>query len=188
MIEETLTVETHSDEEVLWASHRRPALFKVIVARYQSAFLRRARKILGARPEVDDVVVETFTKIYLNAKKFKAVEGANFRSWAYQILKNTAFTYHAKLARQNEKYYGLEDSALENLPSAEQLEESYGLKDLVARALTVLPSVFSRILSLHFLEDRSLKEIAVREDISLAAAKTRLYRAKKEFKKCLQNF
>lgn len=183
MIEELPTFETLSDEEVLRASCRRPTLFKVIIARYESAFLRRARKIIGNRPEVDDVVVETFTKIYLNTKRFKPVEGASFRSWAWQILKNTAFNYHKKIARETSLSYGAEDFALKNLPSSERLEESYGLKDLVARALTVLPSAFSRILSLHFLEDRSLKEIALRDGVSLSAVKTRLYRAKIEFKK-----
>ena len=183
MIEELPTFETLSDEEVLRASCRRPTLFKVIIARYESAFLRRARKIIGDRPEVDDVVVETFTKIYLSAKKFKPVEGASFRSWAWQILKNTAFNYHKRIARDSRVSYGADDFVLENLPSSEHIEESYGLKDLVARALTALPSAFSRILSLHFLEDRSLKEIAEREGVSLSAAKTRLHRAKLEFKK-----
>jgi DNA-directed RNA polymerase specialized sigma24 family protein len=42
-------------------------------------------------------------------------------------------------------------------------------------------------LSLHFLEDRSQKEIAEMEDTSVSAIKTRIYRGKQEMKKLLES-
>jgi len=46
-----------------------------------------------------------------------------------------------------------------------------------------MPKNLSRVLSLHFIERRPQKQIAQMENLSVGAVKTRIYRAKKEFKK-----
>src|SRR5437867_814349 len=70
---------TFSDEEILARSVRNPSIFAALVDRYEAAFLRKARHIIGNREEVIDIVQDTFTKIYLNANKFKVQEGASFK-------------------------------------------------------------------------------------------------------------
>ena len=64
------------DEEILFRSVKKPALFEVLIGRYQTPFLNKVRSILGNREEVEDIVQETFVKIYLNAGRFKVQEGA----------------------------------------------------------------------------------------------------------------
>ena len=79
------------DEEILAASLEKPAFFKILVDRYQEAFLRKALSILRRQEDAEDIVQETFVKIYFNGKKFKKMEGIEFKSWAYKILINTSF-------------------------------------------------------------------------------------------------
>ena len=62
------------DEVVLERSMEHPALFRILVDRYQDAFLRKAESIIHSREEAEDIVQETFTKIYFNARRFKTVE------------------------------------------------------------------------------------------------------------------
>ena len=88
-----------SDEEVLMRSASEPWLFAVILERYQEAFLRKARTIVRSEQDAEDVVQETFTKVYVHASKFEVREGAKFSSWAYTILTNTCLTRYAKNAR-----------------------------------------------------------------------------------------
>src|SRR4051812_11774825 len=94
------TKEERSDEEVLLLSISHPSLFAVLVHKYEEAFLRKARSIVRDEEAAEDIVQETFTKIYLNAKKFKTVEGATFSSWGYRILINTALTHYARRKRR----------------------------------------------------------------------------------------
>jgi len=176
-----------SDEEVLESSVATPALFEILVDRYQSAFLRKAKSILGNREEVDDAVLETFTKIYLNAGRFKPVPGASFSSWGYKILINTTLSYYQKLKRRRETFVELEPEHYETLSDTKNDFKDSELRDIAASLLSKLPKPFERILQLYIIEDRPQEEVAEIEGISVAAVKTRVHRAKKELKKFSEN-
>lgn len=172
---------TFSDEELLWESQKNPAAFSLLLERYEDAFKRKARSILGNREEVDDIVQETFLKIYMNAHKFRVVEGASFKSWGYKILMNTTFTYYQKLKKDDGALAHLEPEFYESLP--DEKEDATEVADLVASVLVRMPRHLSRILHLHFIDGMAQKEIAQTEGISTSAVKTRVHRAKKEYQK-----
>ena len=88
------------DDEILAASLNKPALFKILVDRYQEAFIRKAVGILRNQEEAEDIVQETFVKIYLHGKKFKKIKGVEFKSWAYKILVNTAISRYRILSKK----------------------------------------------------------------------------------------
>ena len=92
-------IEEKSDEEVLELSIEQPNLFAVLIDRYQEAFLRKAGSVIRNKEDAEDIVQETFTKIYLYAAKFQVQEGASFKSWGYKILMNTSFTHYKKRKR-----------------------------------------------------------------------------------------
>ena len=177
-------IENLEDEELLIASRARPHLFAIIVDRYQEPFLRKAKRILGDRPEVEDVVQEVFTKIYVYSSNFAKQEGASFSSWAYKILMNTTFTHYQKLKRKGEMVANVDEEILALAPdhSYRSLEKD-NFKDVVTTVLSRMPEGLARGLSLQFLEDKSQEEIAVEMGTSVSAVKTRVHRAKKEFKK-----
>jgi DNA-directed RNA polymerase specialized sigma24 family protein len=59
-----------SDEDLLQRSQSRPWLYAILLERYQDAFMRKARSILRNDLDAEEVVQDTFTKIYMNADKF----------------------------------------------------------------------------------------------------------------------
>ena len=171
------------DEVVLAFSVENPSAFQIIVERYEKAFLRKARSIVGYREDVYDIVQETFTKIYLNAGRFKPVPGASFKSWAYKILINVTFTWYNKLKKENAMMLRLDpdlDDILEDPKSGDVLEKE-GIKDYVISILADMPDNFAGALKKFFIEEKSQKEIAEEEGISVEAIKTRIHRAKKDF-------
>lgn len=173
-----------SDEDVLALSQERPSLFTALVDRYQDAFYRKAQHVLGHREEVEDVVQETFTKIYLHAGKFKKQPGASFKSWAYKILLNTCFSHYQKLKRDGIKTQVLESELFEAIPDTSRSPiEERDLRESIIMTLSRMPKHLSRVLTMQFLEGKSQREIANREGISEVAVKTRVYRAKQEFKR-----
>lgn len=179
-----------SDEETLKLSVDKPSLFGALVERYQTAFLRKAERILKNKEAAEDVVQETFTKIYINAGKFKEVPGASFKSWAYKILLNTTFSHCQKVKKERERFVRIDEEFAEVLGSlnAETPQKNEELKDLIASALSKIPVPLSKVLELHFLKDLPQAEIAKMEGVSVSAIKTRIHRAKKEFRKIEPNF
>lgn len=85
-----------SDDEVLNRAVAQPWLFGVLLDRYQASFLRKAKAVLSDPRDAEEVVQDTFTKIYVNADKFIPQPGASFSSWAWRILLNTIFTRYKK--------------------------------------------------------------------------------------------
>lgn len=173
-----------SDEELLRRSVKKPKLFGELLNRYQDAFLRKALGIVRSREEAEDIVQEAFAKIYLNAGRFVVQDGASFKSWGYKILMNTAFTHYQKRKRVWEGTAELDPELYEMLPDRESRQfEKEELRDYLISVFSRMPEHFARILRLHFLDGLPQKEIASREGISVGAVKTRIHRAKREFKK-----
>src|ERR1051326_7019238 len=82
-----------------------------------TAFSLTPHSIIRDREESQDIVQEAFTKIYLNAKKFKKQEGAQFSSWGYRILINTALS-HSRSGRISRHSPG---SVYQNLSQCEEV-------------------------------------------------------------------
>ncbi len=173
-------MEGKKDEEILFLSVKKPSLFEILINRYQTPFLHKVRGILGDREEVEDIVQETFVKIYLNAARFKVQEGASFKSWGYKILLNTTFSHYQKLKKDDGALLRVEKDVYESFPDKIDDNETY---DYVASIISRMPDQLGRALKLHFLDGMPQKEIAALEGISISAVKTRIYRAKREFKK-----
>jgi len=185
-------METNEDEEILAKSLKDPSFFSIIIDRYEGAFLKTAFGVVRNRAEAEDIVQETFTKIYLNGGRFKRQPDARFKSWAYKILMNTSFTHYQKLKRVGGKTEYL-DSVLYDDDGDGLVAESADVaavsdaKALVAEVIAKMPDHLGRLLKLYYLEDKSYQDIADVEGISMSTLKMRLFRAKRLFKKLSLN-
>jgi RNA polymerase sigma-70 factor (ECF subfamily) len=175
------------DEEVLALSLSHPGLFAVLVRKYEEAFLRKALSIIKTQEEAEDIVQEAFTKIYINAAKFKKQEGAQFSSWGYRILINTALTHYAKKKKSWEREAQLDEEIWALIPDKNLKQfEKKELVDLVASVLSRMPAPMARALSSFFIDGKTQEEIAAQEGLSVGAVKTRVHRAKAEFKRIFE--
>lgn len=176
------------DEEVLRASLGEPALFEVLVEKYQEPLLRAAWRIVRSREEAEDIVQEAFVKMYKNAEKFEKLEGIEFKSWAYKVTINTAITHYRKLKKGEVL---VEDPAVFEEPEAEFADVRFSTvsdaKAVVAKVLDQMPLHLKSVLERYYLEDKSYKTIAREENISIPTLKMRLFRAKRMFKKLNQD-
>lgn len=183
--EDTQSPNTFPDEVILGRSLREPSLFVILVERYEEAFLRKAQSVIHSREEAEDIVQETFTKIYFNARRFTPQAGASFKSWGYKILMNTTFTHYQKLKKKGILHADIEQEFYEALPDPADHSHEDIMRDYVASFLSRMPAQLARPLRLHFMEEYSQKEIAEMEGTTVSAIKTKIYRAKREFQRLL---
>ncbi len=181
-------LEEIEDEDVLFASISKPDLFALLVRKYEAPFLRKAQSIVHDSQESEDIVQETFTKIYLNAKRFKKQEGAQFSSWGYRILINTSLSHYQKRKRQGQRTVELDEEIWNLIPDKDMQQfEKFEMSDEVASVLSRMSPLFARALQLFFIEGKPQEEIAQMEGLSVGAVKTRVHRAKSEFRKIYQS-
>lgn len=173
------------DEEILKRSLEDPSQFKILVDKYQAPFLRKAFGIVRKKEEAEDIVQETFVKIYKYAHKFKKEKGIEFKSWAYKILMNTSFTRYQDIKRKWSNVEYLDPVLYEDKPEEKGLDLASiaDAKAIVADVVIKMPENLARVLKLYYLEDKSYKDICQIEKISIATLKMRLFRAKRVFKK-----
>src|SRR3989344_7617095 len=76
-----------TDEKILELSYKNPAHFSELFNRHNKHFLMIARKTLRSKDDAEDVVQETFVKMYKYGKKLP-LNGGQFKPWANTILKN----------------------------------------------------------------------------------------------------
>ncbi len=174
--------EAMSDEDILKGSYNDPRLFEVLIDRYETKFLRRAKAVVFDDETAKDVVQDTFVKIYSYGRKFKPVEGAKFSSWAYKILLNTCFRWYGKTKREAAKVTVMDDELEAVLfNKSDGIEDEFNtdyLKSLVDR----LPETFARIVRLYVTESKTYEEIAEMEETSPGAIKVRMHRAREALK------
>ena len=177
------TTKDLKDEEILLRAKSEPWLFAVLLDRYEASFSRRAESILRNREDAEEVVQDTFTKIYLNAGRFEPTPGASFSSWAYKILLNTAFTRYQKLVRQGQRFVNT-DPEFEKLLGERSHHSGFEEdRDAIERVLEQLPGHLAAVLRLHYLERWSHKDIAAEKGEKVGTIKARVHRAKEAFRK-----
>ena len=165
------------------ASRAQPWLFSVLVDRYQEAFLRKAKGIVRNPLDAEEVVQDTFTKIYVYADKYEPQSGAKFSSWAYRILMNTAFTRYQKLIKDGQRVVAM-DPEFEQFYGERKEHSAFNEKrDGIDRILARLPKHFSYVLQLHYLDHWSQEDIAAQTGENVGTIKARIHRAKAAFKK-----
>lgn len=156
-------------------------MFGMLVDRYQEAFLRKASYILHSHDTAEDAVQDTFLKIYKYAHKFSEQKNASFSSWIYKILINTCYSHASRQTQEAGRVKVMDLGDLDVVRSTDNSLEKEQTS-FVQSVLSRLPCNLSRLLSLYFFEEKSYKEIAVLEHLSLSAVRSGLHRAKKQFK------
>ncbi len=172
-----------SDAVLLKESQLKPWLFSVLVSRYEEAFLRKAKNIVRDPRDAEEVVLDTFTKIYFHASTFTPQDGAQFSSWAYRILMNTAFTRYQKLMKEGQRFMIFEPEYEQFVGEKNNHSGFEERKDGIERILVRLPGHFAYVLRLHYLEHWSHDDIAKTTGENVGTIKARIHRAKEAFRR-----
>ncbi|MBY0538538.1 sigma-70 family RNA polymerase sigma factor [Patescibacteria group bacterium] len=172
-----------ADEDILLRSGAQPWLFSLLLDRYQDAFMRKAMSIIHNPQDAEEIVQDTFTKIYLHAASFTPVDGAKFSSWAYRILMNTAFTAYQKRIKQGARFQNIDPEFEQFVADKSTSTLQHEVHDGVERILARLPGHFASVLRLHYIERWSHQDIANETGEAVGTVKARIHRAKAAFRK-----
>lgn len=165
-----------SDNEILMLSYKEPSRFAELFERHSGRFLAVARKITKSKDLAEDIVQNTFIRIYRHGEKFLA-KGGDFKKWSNVILRNCIIDEVSKSKVNNVSLTSEMESVLPGADEHELVESSNYLQSILDR----LSVANAQIIKLRFMIGQSFKEIGKILNISSGAARVRVFRAKKEF-------
>ncbi len=171
------------DTDFLMARH--PGAFADLVEKYQSMVYTICLNVVKSEPLAEEAAQDTFVKVYRKIGSFE--QQASFKTWLYRIAYNTAIDYYrkkrVKLISMDE-----EDSVPVRDPSDNQQDylERKEAHEVLHENIGKLPPDQSVILTLYYLEEKSVKDICECMGLTDSNVKIKLFRARKALRTLLE--
>lgn len=170
-----------------------------LVTRYEDRVYNLAYRMLGNREDAEDVLQDTFLNVIRSLDKFEGK--STFSTWLYRIAANAALTKIRKKSKREKNeseflddVYSVKQAAHSGLPLTDwSANPATRLLDEEARremekAIAELPEIYRAVFVLRDVQDLPAAEVAEVLDLSVAAVKSRLHRARLYLRNRLSNY
>ncbi len=182
-----------ADEDLVRLSQQgRQDAFAELIRRNSSSAFKLALSILKERQEAEDEVQNAFWKAYQHIGQFQL--DAKFSTWMTRIVVNQCLmrlrqTRRARFLFLDDTLIGEDRGTLELVDSTRGPEAEVGGKELstiLQREIRRIPPLLRNVFVLRDVDELPMPLVAERLGISVAAAKSRLLRARLELRNRLQ--
>jgi RNA polymerase sigma-70 factor (ECF subfamily) len=165
------------------------AAFKELVDLYKDKLHRLAYRMLHNRHDSEDVVQETFMRVYMNLNHYD--ENQKFSTWIFRIGKNLCIDLLRKKKVDHSLDAGLGDEQdrayYEKLSSEDASPESRLLlsemQEQMRKVIDKLSDKYKAIVTLYYLHELSLQEISDTLGMPVTTVKSRLHRGREQLRK-----
>lgn len=150
------------EEKILLNRLQNPKLIKQafgeLVPLYKERLYWHIRNMVKDHQDTDDILQNTFIKIFQNIGKFKG--DSQLYSWMYRIATNESMTFlNSKSKRLHLSSQELQDNLIENLESDVYFEgDEIQLK--LQKAIAKLPQKQQKVFNMKYFEELKYKEIS----------------------------
>ncbi len=162
--------------ELLTAEDKRAV--SLIYENYSDALYGVIHKIIKDPDLAQDVLQESFIKIWKKAKTYDASKAKLF-TWLYRIARNTAIDKYRSTSSKFEKEIQIEESNVYKLSVMSLNQDTIDLKKHIA----ALDSKYQIVLNALFFEGMTQQEASDELEIPLGTIKSRLKIGLRELKK-----
>lgn len=157
--------------------------FKELLAIYKERLYWHIRNIVKSHDDADDILQNTFIKIYKNIHGFKG-ESKLF-SWMYRIATNEALTHLNQNAKHhNQTTEAFQQQAISNL-EADVYFEADAIQLKLQRAISLLPYKQQLVFNMKYFEELKYREMSEILDTSEGALKASYHIAVKKIEEYL---
>jgi|TARA_B110000467_G_C18160622_1_gene389390 RNA polymerase sigma-70 factor (ECF subfamily) len=158
--------------------------FKTLVKRYKEKLYWHIRKIVISHDDADDVLQNTFIKIFRNIDKFKG--DSKLYTWMYRIATNESISFLNSKAKRNQvSNETLNENALQNLV-ADVYFEGDEIQLKLQKAIAQLPRIQQLVFNMRYFDNIKYKDMSSILETSEGALKASYHIAVKKIKTYLQ--
>ena len=152
--------------------------FQTLLSSYQKPLYNHIRNIVLNHDDADDVLQNTFVKVFRSLKDFKG-ESKLF-SWIYRIATNEAITFlNAKAKRNGMTNADFQEKKIENL-QADSYFEGDEIQLKLQKAIALLPEKQQLVFKMRYFEELKYEELSDILGTSVGALKASYHHAVKK--------
>ncbi|AJR03472.1 RNA polymerase sigma factor [Siansivirga zeaxanthinifaciens] len=164
--------------EQLKSNTNKEQAFKVLITLYKERLYWHIRNIVKSHDDTDDVLQNTFIKVYQNIHNFKGE--SKLYSWLYRIATNESITFLNK----NAKKLQISTEEVQNLAIANLTADTYFEGDDIQlklqKAIATLPQKQQLVFNMKYFEDLKFKDMSEILETSEGALKASYHIAVKK--------
>jgi|TARA_B110000858_G_scaffold56878_2_gene66201 RNA polymerase sigma-70 factor (ECF subfamily) len=172
-----LTDETVLIEQLINVQTREKA-FRELISLYKERLYWHVRKIVISHDDTDDVLQNTFIKIYKNIGKFK--QESKLFSWMYRIATNEAITFINK--RNKERNIDISEVQEQIVSTLESDIYFSGeeIQEILQKAIASLPQKQQLVFNMKYFDNMKYTQISEILGTSVGALKASYFHAVKK--------
>lgn len=151
--------------------------FEYLFNRYREAIHRLFVQRLGGVTDADDLLQETFIKVYINIHRYRT--DYTFGQWVYTIARNTFIDF----VRRRQEDLPIDERFAAPASSAPTPEESVINRQQrvqIEHYLERLAPRYRTLIQMRFFDEYSYEEIAAKLTLPLGTVKTQIHRAREQ--------
>ena len=159
--------------------------FNLLVQKYQQKVYMHIRRILIDHDDTDDIVQDTFIKVWKNLKGFRSE--SNLYTWIYRIATNEALSF---LQKKKRKYLFTTIDYNSKLSKNLEADNYYNGDEIQLRlqkALLTLPDKQRLVFNMKYYDDLKYEEMSDILGTSVGALKASYHIAVKKIEKFIIN-
>ena len=152
--------------------------FQRLMQDYQKPLYNHVRNIVLSHDDADDVLQNTFVKVFQNLKNFKG--DSKLFTWMYRIATNEALTFlNQKAKKSGISSVELQNKAIDNL-KADVYFDGDEIQIKLQKAIAQLPDKQQLVFKMKYFEDLKYEEISEIVGTSVGALKASYHHAVKK--------
>jgi RNA polymerase sigma-70 factor (ECF subfamily) len=168
--------------------------FELLFNRHRRQVARIGGRFFSQREQIEEIIQDTFTKLYFALNNYHGTHEASFKAWLAQIAVNACYDQLRRARRRPEEALS-EFTENESRDFASQLraprsdvEGALVSRDLALKLLTRLSAEDRLVLTLLDVEGFSVAEIAEMTNWSISKVKVRAHRARAHLRRIMRKF
>lgn len=152
--------------------------FRELIKLYKERLYWHIRKIVISHDDADDVLQNTFVKIYRNIGNFN--QNSKLYSWMYRIATNESITFINKRAKQRSLNIADYQQELATTLVSDAFFTGDEIQLILQRAIATLPQKQQLVFNMKYFDELKYDEISAILETSVGALKASYFHAVKK--------
>lgn len=159
--------------------------FRLLISEYKERLYWHIRKIVISHDDADDVLQNTFIKIFKGIDNFK--QESKLFSWMYRIATNESITFINKRAREKNVDISNYNQQLTSNLNSDSLFDGDQIQMILQKAIKNLPTKQQLVFNMKYFDNLKYKQISEILNTSEGALKASYFHAVKKVEEYIKN-